>query len=74
MKALDLIVGSAGALALIVAACLWLYASLIAVPNNIDTIVRELQRIGWWNALAAWAAVIGALSGAYLFARQINWM
>jgi hypothetical protein len=29
--------------------------------NNIDTIVGELQRIGYWNGLAAGASRIAAL-------------
>ena len=56
-----------GSIAAIIAAGLWLYASLITVPNNIDTIVGELQRISRWNAYAAWAAVVAALCAAYAF-------
>jgi hypothetical protein len=42
-------------------------ASLIEVPDNIDTIVGELQRIGRLNAWAAVAALVAALCAAYGF-------
>jgi hypothetical protein len=32
----------------------------IEVPNNIDTIVQELQRIGYWNGWAATASCVAA--------------
>lgn len=54
-----------------VAAGLWLWASMIAVPDNIDTIVSELQRIGRLNASAAGAACIAAVCGVILFAIQL---
>jgi hypothetical protein len=38
------------AIAALIAAGLWLRSALIDVPNNIDTIVGELQRIGRWNS------------------------
>lgn len=50
---------------------LWMYSSLITVPDNIDTFVGELQRISRWNAYGAWAAIVGALCAAYLFARNL---
>ena len=62
-------VGVIGVVASIVAAGCWLRGSLIKVPDNVDTIVGELQRIGWWNAIAAWAAVIASLCAAYVFVR-----
>jgi hypothetical protein len=34
------------------AAICFLYATFIAVPDNIDTIVGEMQRVGRWNAAA----------------------
>jgi hypothetical protein len=61
------LVNVVGSIAAIIAAGLWLYASLITVPNNIDTIVGELQRISRWNAYAAWAAVVAALCAGYAF-------
>ncbi len=71
IQTLDLLIGTLGVLAAIAAAGLWLYASLITVPDNIDTIVDELQRIGRWNAYGAWAAVVGALCAAYVFWRNL---
>jgi hypothetical protein len=61
-----------GVTASLLAAALWLWGSLIDVLNNIDTIVGELQRIGWVNAWAAMAAVLAALCAAYAFWRQID--
>ena len=71
MQTVDLIVGMLGVLALIATAGLWLYASLIPVPDNIDTIVGELQRVSRWNSYGAWAAVVAALCAAYTFARSL---
>jgi hypothetical protein len=45
--------------------------SLIEVPDNINTIVGELQRIGRMNALAAFAALVAALCAAHAFWRQL---
>jgi hypothetical protein len=45
---------------------------LINVPNNIDTVVGELQRIGKVNAWPAEAALVAAVCAAYTFWRQIN--
>jgi hypothetical protein len=39
----------------------WFYSAWIEVPNNIDTIVGELQRIGYWNGFAAGASCAAAL-------------
>jgi hypothetical protein len=49
-----------------------LRASLIDVPDNIDTIVGELQRMGRWNAWAAFAAFVAALCTAYALWRNIG--
>ena len=49
------------AVASFIAATCWLRSALIEVPNNIDTIVGELQRIGYWSGLAAAAACIAAI-------------
>jgi hypothetical protein len=62
---LDKIVGIIGVVAALAAAGLWLRASVIDVPDNIDTIVGELQRMGRWNAWAAFVSCIAALCGAY---------
>jgi hypothetical protein len=69
---MDRIVAIIGMAASLAAAGLWLWGSLIDVPNNIDTIVGELQRIGKVNAWAATAALIAALCAAYAFGKQAN--
>jgi hypothetical protein len=52
------------ALAALLAAGFWLRSALIEVPDNIDTIVAELQRVGRWNSMAAGASCATALLGA----------
>jgi hypothetical protein len=71
MGVVDTIVTSVGLVASLAAAGFWLWGSLIEVPNNIDTIVGELQRIGRLNAWAALAALVAALCAAYVFSRQM---
>ena len=71
VTAVDKIVGAIGALSSISAAAFWLRSALIDVPDNIDTIVHELQRIGWWNSAAALSAVIASLCAAWLFVKQL---
>jgi hypothetical protein len=61
------LVNVVGAIAALIAAGLWLYASLITVPDNIDTIMDELRRISRWNAYAAGAAAVAALCAGYAF-------
>lgn len=56
-----------GAIASLVSAGLWLWASLIPVPDNIDTFIAELRRISEVNACAAMAAAIAALCAALSF-------
>jgi uncharacterized membrane protein YbhN (UPF0104 family) len=70
MNTIDKIIRAIGALASILAAVFWLRSALLDVPDNIDTIVRELQRIGWWNSAAAWAAVVASLCAALIFLKQ----
>jgi hypothetical protein len=72
MSVVDKIITSVGLVASLAAAGFWLWGSLIEVPNNIDTIVGELQRIGRLNAWAALAALVAALCAAYAFWRQLN--
>ena len=48
------------AIAALLAAGCWLRSALIKVPNNIDSIVGELQRIGHGNSLAAFASCAAA--------------
>ena len=71
MKVLDIIANGLGAVASFAAACFWLRSALIDVPDNMDTFVRELQRIAWWNSGAAMAATVAAVCGFYLFIRQL---
>jgi hypothetical protein len=59
-----LIVRILTAVAATVAAVLWFVSAHIKVPNNIDTIVGELQRIGYWNSWAASASCVAAALGA----------
>jgi len=59
--------GSIGAFAALVAAGFWLWASLIKVPDNLDTFISVLQKIGRLNAYAAFAAAVSALFGALSF-------
>jgi hypothetical protein len=52
----------AQAAAALVAAVLWSRSAGMKVPNNIDTMVPELQRIGFWNAWAAgWSCLTASL-------------
>ena len=46
------------------AAVLWFNSARIEVPDNIDTIVQELQRIGYWNGWAARCSCFAAFLGA----------
>jgi hypothetical protein len=72
MSSVDKFVTIIGLAASLAAAALWLWGSLIDVPDNIDTIVGELQRIGRVNAWAAMAALAAAVCAAYAFWRQLN--
>ncbi len=70
MEQLDLWVRGAGIIFGIAAAVFWLWGAMIAVPDNIDTFISVLQKIGRLNAVAATSAALGAICGAYLFWRQ----
>jgi hypothetical protein len=70
MTVTDKLVAALGVIATLAAAGFWLWGSLIEVPDNLDTIVQELQRIGRINAWAATAALVAALCASYAFARQ----
>jgi hypothetical protein len=74
MTKADYIVGVVGGLSSLAAAALWLYASFLTVPDNIDTFIGELQRISQWNAYAAMAAGVAAFCGVYAFAKQLLWL
>ena len=58
-----------GLVASLAAAIFWLWGLLISVPDNIDTIVGELQRIGLW---AAMAALVAAVCAAYGFWQRLS--
>jgi hypothetical protein len=51
------------ALMALIAAILWFISARIEVPDNIDTIVRRLRRIGFWNGWASVFSCIAALFG-----------
>ena len=78
MNKLDLIVSGAGVLTTLIAAYWWLRASLVEVPDNINTFIGELQkasRLNAYGAMAAVGAAVGAaLCAAYGFARQASWL
>jgi hypothetical protein len=59
-----LIVRILTAVAAFVAAVLWFVSSSIEVPDNVDTFIGVLQRIGYWNSWAARASCVAALLGA----------
>ena len=55
---INAVVASLGAGASILAAALWLWASLVLVPDNIDTFISALQRASRLNAYGASAGAI----------------
>ena len=69
---INAVVSGLGVVASVLAASLWLWASLIPVPDNIDTFIGALQRASRLNAYGASAAAVFALCAAFLFARQIE--
>ena len=72
MTVLDKFIGVIGVATSLSAGALWLRASLIVVPDNIDTFISVLQRIGRLNAYGAWFACAAALCAAYAFSRSIG--
>ncbi|MBO2985743.1 hypothetical protein [Burkholderia pseudomallei] len=73
MTKIDVVFGIVGAISSLAAAGLWLWSSLIQVPDNIDTFIGELQRISRVNAWAAMCACVAAICAAYGFARSLGW-
>ena len=69
---INAVVAGVGAVAGILAAALWLWASLVPVPDNIDTFISALQRASRLNAYGAAAAAVAALCATFLFVRQIE--
>ena len=57
-----------GGLSSLTAAILWLYASMLNAPDNIDTFIGELQQISRLNSYAALAAGVAAFCGVLGFA------
>ena len=51
-----------GAGSALVAAGLWFRSTTVSMPDRLDAIAVELQRVGRWNAWAAGATCISALS------------
>ena len=70
--AINTVVAGVGAVAIVLAAGLWLWASLVPVPDNIDTFIEALQRASRLNAYGAGAVAVAALCAAFRFARQIE--
>lgn len=71
MTPVDKVIAIVGLVASLGAAGFWLWASIIEIPDNIDTIVGELQRVGRLNAWAALAALVAAVCAAYAFWRAL---
>ena len=69
---INVVVAGLGVVASVVAASLWLWASLVPVPDDIDTFIGALQRASRLNAFGAGAAAVAALCAAVLFARQVE--
>jgi hypothetical protein len=67
----DKVIGLAGIVASLAAAIIFLRASFIEVPDNIDTIVGELQRMSRWNSAGCFAAFLAAACASYAFFRTL---
>ena len=57
-----LIINLVGAVSALVAAGLWFRSTTVNLPDRLDFIAEELQRVGRWNAWAAGATCVSALS------------
>jgi hypothetical protein len=57
-----LIINLIGAVSALIAAGLWFRSTTVSMPDRLDAIAEELQRVGRWNAWAAGATCISALS------------
>ena len=57
-----LVINLIGAVSALVAAGLWFRATTVSMPDRLDAIAVELQRVGRWNAWAAGANCISALA------------
>ena len=74
MTCLDTFIGTTGVFTSLAAAILWFLASLIKVPDNIDTFINVLQKIGRLNAYGAISACVAAVCAAYAFSRSIGFI
>ena len=57
-----LVINLIGAVSGVVAAGLWFRSTTVSLPDGLDAIAAELQRVGRWNAWAAGATCLSALS------------
>jgi hypothetical protein len=57
-----LVINLIGAISALVAAGLWFRSTAVSMPDRLDEIAWELQRVGRWNAWAAGATCISALA------------
>lgn len=64
------LIGGVGAVAAIAAAGFWFWASVLPVPDNLDTFIPELQRISRISALGAAAAGVAAVCTSIVFWRS----
>jgi hypothetical protein len=62
-----LVINLIGAVSAVVAAGLWFRSTTVVMPDRLDAIAQELQRVGRWNAWAAGATCISALSQCLQF-------
>jgi hypothetical protein len=61
------IVGGVGVIASIFAATFWFWASVLKVPDNIDTFIPALQEISQVNAWGAGAASVAGICAAIIW-------
>ncbi|MEE8284089.1 MAG: hypothetical protein V3R63_03785 [Alphaproteobacteria bacterium] len=61
------IISGLGAAAALLASGFWFRASILEVPDNIDTFIGALQRISRINACGGLSATVAAICGATLF-------
>jgi hypothetical protein len=71
MTGVDKWIAAVGALASIGAAGFWLRASLLPVPDNMDTFIAALQRISRINAIAATCAALASVCAVYGFVQLL---
>ena len=61
------IISGFGAVAALFAAGCWFRASILEVPDNIDTFIGELKRISRIKASGRLSATVSAICGATIF-------